>query len=107
MQYQTRRKFSNEFKREAVKLSVSSSKTLVELSAELGVRPNILSRWRREWIMDKSDSKQNKPVENSGPDKSFRQLEQENKRLKKKLERAELELDILKKLEEYATKTQR
>lgn len=105
MQYRTKRKFSNEFKREAVKLSVSSPKTLVELAGELGISPGMLTRWRREWIMDKSVT--DKPVENEGPDKSLRQLEQENKRLKKKLERAELELDILKKLEEYATKTQR
>lgn len=107
MQYRTKRKFSNEFKREAVKLSVSSPKTLAEISSELEVHPAVLSRWRREWIMDKPDSKQDKPVKNVGPDKSFRQLAQENKRLKKKLERAELELDILKKLEEYATKAQR
>lgn len=107
MQYRTKRKFSNEFKREAVKLSVSSPKTLAEISSELRVHPNLLSRWRREWIMDKPDSKQDKPVKNEGPDKSLRQLEQENKRLKKKLERTELELDILKKLEEYATKTRR
>ena len=107
MQFRTKRKFSHEFKREAVKLSVSSPKTLAAISNEVGVHPNMLSRWRREWIMDKPDSVTDKPVKNEGPDKSVRQLEQENKRLKKKLERAELELDILKKLEEYATKTRR
>ena len=107
MQFRTKRKFSNEFKREAVKLSVSSPKTVAEISSELGVHPNVLSRWRREWVMDKSDSKQDKPVENVGPEKSLSQLERENKRLQKKLERAELELDILKKLDEYATKTRR
>lgn len=107
MQYRTKRKFSNEFKREAVKLSVSSPKTLVELAGELGIYPGMLTRWRREWIMDKSDPAADKPVKNDGPDKSLRQLEQENKRLKKKLARAELELDILKKLEEYAAKARR
>lgn len=100
MQFRTRRKFSDEFKREAVKLSLSSPKTVAEIAAELGVTLNVLSRWRREWTMDKKDN----PVKNEGPDKSIRQLEQENKRLQKKLDRAELELDILKKLEEYAIK---
>ena len=57
--------------------------------------------------MDKPDTKEDKPVENVGPDKSLSQLERENKRLQKKLARVELELDILKKLEEYATKTRR
>lgn len=104
MRFHSKRKFSHDFKLNAVKLSVSSPKTLIALASELGIHPGMLSRWRKELIMTKSDQAKQLPIKNEGPDKSVRQLEQENKRLKKKLERAELELDILKKLEEYATK---
>ena len=80
--------------------NINADIAAAKIAAELGVTLNVLSRWRREWTMDKKDN----PVKNEGPDKSIRQLEQENKRLQKKLDRAELELDILKKLEEYAIK---
>jgi transposase-like protein len=107
MEYSIRRKFTDEFKRQAVQFSVSSPATLVEIGLQLNIHPNMLCRWRREWIMDKTDSTIKKPVKNKGPNKSILDLERENKRLKKKLERANLELDILKKLEEYAIKEQR
>jgi len=46
-------------------------------------------------------------VPNEGPDKSSKELARENRRLKKKLERAELENDILKKANEHFAKLQR
>ena len=45
---QTRRKFSKEFKEETVKLANQSGVTLIQLGAELGLSPNMISRWRRE-----------------------------------------------------------
>jgi transposase len=45
---QTRRKFSKEFKEETVKLANQSGVTLKQLGAELGLSPNMISRWRRE-----------------------------------------------------------
>ena len=107
MQYRTKRKFTKAFKREAVKLSLASPQPLTVLAGELDIHPAQLSNWRREFMMKHSDASADKPLKNKGPDKSLRQLEQENKRPKKKLERAEMELDILKKLEEYATKQSR
>lgn len=40
-----RRKFSLEFKREAVKLWRDSGKGVTAIARELGVRPNVLSAW--------------------------------------------------------------
>ncbi|GEN26351.1 hypothetical protein HCU01_43000 [Halomonas cupida] len=45
--------------------------------------------------------KDQKPVPNQGASKSLADLERENRQLRKQLERKELEIDILKKAEEY------
>lgn len=44
----TRRKFSQEYKHEAVQLAVSSNRSVSLVARELGISPNILSRWCRE-----------------------------------------------------------
>jgi len=43
-----RKKYSTEFKREAVELSHQSNVSVSQVAREIGVRPNLLSRWRRE-----------------------------------------------------------
>ncbi|WP_346351227.1 IS3 family transposase [Oceanimonas sp. AH20CE76] len=95
MKYKPRRRFSDTFKREAVEASLSTTKTQAQFADKLGVHPSQLQRWRREWIMAKKAS--DKAVENTGPEKSLQELERENARLKKLLERKELENEILKK----------
>jgi len=42
---QARRRFSKEFKREAVKLFRESGKRITSIARELGVRPNVLRSW--------------------------------------------------------------
>ena len=43
-----RRKFSNEFKREAVELTRSANVTVSQVARELGVNATLLSKWRRQ-----------------------------------------------------------
>ena len=43
-----RRKFSAEFKREAVDLTRRPQASVSQVAQELGVNANVLSRWRRE-----------------------------------------------------------
>lgn len=43
-----RRKFSTEFKREAVELTRRPQASVSQVAQELGVNANVLSRWRRE-----------------------------------------------------------
>lgn len=43
-----RRVFSSEFKREAVALTRHPDVSVSEVARDIGVRPNLLSRWRRE-----------------------------------------------------------
>lgn len=45
-----RRKFSAEFKREAVELTRRPQASVSQVAQELGVNANILSRWRREQV---------------------------------------------------------
>jgi len=102
MRFRARRWFSDDFKREAVALSLSSPQTLTDVAGKLGIHPGLLSRWRSEWIVAHQES--DRPVPQPGPEKSVRELERENARLKKQLARAKLENDILKKAEEYVAK---
>ena len=43
-----RRKFSAEYKREVVAMLESSSVSVSQIAAELGIGANVLGRWRRE-----------------------------------------------------------
>ncbi len=43
-----RRKYSTEFKREAVELTGEPGVTITQVARELGINPNMLSRWRKE-----------------------------------------------------------
>jgi transposase len=99
MKFKNSPRYTEAFIREAVQASLSSPQTQVSLAARLGVHPNTLSRWRKEWVMD--NSSRGKALSDPGPEKSIQDLEREVKRLKKQLKRAQLENDILKKADEY------
>ena len=45
----SRRKYSREYKIEAVRLANSSGVTLKQISQEVGINANMLSKWRREF----------------------------------------------------------
>jgi len=45
---ETRRTYTEEFKREAVELSNSSEKSIVKVAQDLGIKPKLLYRWRAE-----------------------------------------------------------
>mgnify|MGYP006284761099 CR=1 FL=1 len=86
-----RNKYEEEFKRDAVDLSNRSDKTIKEVAENLGIPYGTLARWRREY-KDKGEfafpghGKQNLTPE-----------QKEIKRLKKELNDAKEERDILKK----------
>lgn len=102
MKFKGRRQYSLAFKKLAVKRSIQSSGTLASTANQLGISPILLSRWRSE--MAKPTKASVPVIENEGPDKSYQALLNENRRLKKALERAELEAEILKKAKEYFDK---
>ncbi len=86
-----RRQFNKEFKIEAVELLLSSSKTGVEIARDLGMRTELLYRWKSEYLTNKEFSFPGSGHLSDEPEqKEFRELEKENRELKE-------ERDILKK----------
>ncbi len=100
MKVQRRRKHTRAFKVAAVQRSIDSPDTVDSVAKALGLHPGILSRWRSQ-MARKTSSESEPRIRNTGPERSVRELEDENKRLKKQLARAELEAEILKKAKEY------
>ena len=94
-----RRKYTEEFKQEAVRLMESSGKPVAQVARDLGVNDNNLYRWRREYGSDVS------AAHNSGA-ASVSELEAEVKRLKRENEVLRQERDVLKKAMHMVSRSQ-
>jgi transposase-like protein len=91
-----RKKYTAEFKREAVRLMESSEKPSSDVARQLGVRRNQLYKWKEQ--MDKRGAA-------AFPGKGKRSSQgDEVSRLKRELERVKEERDILKKAATYFAK---
>jgi transposase len=93
-----RRRFSEEFKQDAVRLVVSEEYTFKAASAAVGVSEQTLRHWHARLAP--------KPAE-CGEDATLDELREEIKRLRRELRRAELEREILKKATAYFAKESR
>ncbi|MFA9409358.1 MAG: transposase [Candidatus Dadabacteria bacterium] len=90
MMTRERQNYDRDFKQKAVELSFARGNAK-EIAEELGIRPELLYRWRRE---------HQKYQDNSFPGKGkpkMTDLEREIARLRKELRDAKMERDILKK----------
>lgn len=85
----SRRKFTQEFKDDAVSLVIDQGYSCAEVARRLGVSDNNVNRWVREY-------RQRHEVE-SADGLSRDEMEAELKRLRKENKRLEMERDILKK----------
>ena len=94
-----RRRFSREFKLEAVRMVLESGRKQVDIARELGINPEVLYRWTREHRLD---PKQSFPGNGTlkERDRQVEQLQRENSRLK-------AELAFLKKVSAYFAKSPR
>lgn len=81
---ETRRQYDEEFKKNAVKLSYASPKTVKQVADDLGVSDVILYRWRKKYTADGDKTK-------------YTTLEEEYKALKLELAEVKMERDMLKK----------
>ena len=51
---ESRRKYSKEFKVDAVELMLRSNKSTIETAASLGIRADLLRRWAKEYSANKA-----------------------------------------------------
>jgi len=89
------RRFSEEFKRDAVRLVVEEGYTFKAAASAVGVGDQSLRAWHAKYAPRPEPCDENASVE---------ELREENKRLRKELRRAELEREILKKATAYFAK---
>jgi transposase len=89
-----RRKFDEEFKKNAVKLSYASPKKVGEVAKDLGITDSMLYRWRKRYTAD-------------GDKTRFATLEDENRSLRLELAELKMERDMLKKATAYFAKLQK
>ncbi len=85
----TRRKFTKEFKQEAVRLSEQPDVFVTQVAGDLGVSVKQLYRWRAEFKEAPADA-----FRGNG---RRRAAEQEVEQLRREVERLKMERDILKK----------
>lgn len=93
MSKKTRRKYTDEFKDEAVKLVTEQGYKISEAARNLGIHAGVLGRW----IKDRSP-------ESSRSSKSNVKLQAELKRVKRENERLRMEREILKKAAAFFAK---
>ena len=85
---ESKAKYDEEFKKNAVKLSYASPKSIKEISEDLGISPNRLYAWRKKYTAD-------------GDKTRYATLEEENKALRLELAELKIERDMLKKATAY------
>jgi len=83
-----RRKYDEDFKKNAVKLSYASSKSVADVARDLGISNSMLYRWRQKYTAE-------------GDKTRFATLEEENKALRLKNAEQAIEIDMLKKASAY------
>jgi transposase len=83
-----RRQYEEDFKKNAVKLSYASSKSVTQVANDLGISTGMLSRWRQKYTPE-------------GDKTRYATLEEENKALRLKNAEMAMEVDMLKKASAY------
>jgi transposase len=91
-----RRRYTAEFKREAVRLARQDGVSRAQVAKELGLNPSMLMRWVHEAKAGKWDMGPGKPLRS--------EQQQELERLRRELKRVTTERDILKKAVGYFAK---
>ena len=83
-----RAKYDEDFKKNAVKLSYASPKSVKQVAEDLGISEGVLYRWRKKYTAE-------------GDKTRYATLEEEVKILRLQLAQARIEADMLKKATAY------
>ena len=95
-----RRRFTKEFKTEAVELALRSEKTMRTIAKDLGIRVELLYRWKGDYLANKDHAFPGSGHLHDPDEERVRQLERE-------LRSTQEERDILKKALAIFSKTPR
>lgn len=93
---ENRKRYTNEFKKEAVRYLVIEGESVASASRRLGVSSNQLYKWKKLYLDECSVDSKAKP--------DFKEVVAENERLRKELRRAERANEFLKKTVGYFAK---
>ena len=93
------RRFSKEFKLEAIRLAEESGKPKAQVARELGIRVNQIGKWRKQLEEQQAGASSDKGRQ--------ARLDTELKRLQRELADAREENEILKKAAAYFARNQR
>jgi transposase len=93
MMNETQSRYTEEFKRDAVRLVETSGKPKTQIARDLGISDSALYRWLKEYGSDPTLG--TSANGSSGP--NLKELEAANKRLRREVEVLRQERDILKK----------
>jgi len=85
-----KRTYPMEFKQEALRLLATSGKSVRQVEADLGITPGLLRKWNVRYQLD-AETGDVKPSEQ-------RELEAENRRLRRELAQVTAERELLKKV---------
>jgi len=83
-----RKQYDEDFKKNAVKLSYASNKSVGAIARDLGLSDGMLYRWRQKYTPD-------------GEKTRYATLEEENKQLRLQTAEQAMEIDMLKKASAY------
>lgn len=91
-----RKRFDRQFKLDAVNLVINGSRSVSEVARDLGIEENTLYRWKRDLEREGSDAFPGKG--------KLSPQEEELRRLRRELEQAKEDRDILKKAVAFFSK---
>ncbi len=98
-----KRKFTSEFKLEAVRLATTGDKPLAQVARELGILPNLLRNWKRQ-----VEARAGQPAADLFPGHGqVSSADDELRRLRREVETLRQERDFLKKTAAYFAKESR
>ena len=91
-QRRSRRKFTREFKDDAVRMVILEGISIKDAASKLGIERSCLNRWRSEYL-------EREGVGDAAPESSMtpKEMDAELRRLRKQLRESELQREILKK----------
>ena len=96
MATRVRRKFTAEFKREAVKLADQPGRSMTAVARELGIERSVLKHWIDNFAAGRYEKDKALPLKAA--------QQQENEQLRRELAKVRMERDILKKALGYFAK---